>query len=163
MKAVRKKMNDGYLGEIDCVSPESTYIFDCAINLIGEKLASLQCFQEQEWKILLFGMKEWFLLFIYVSSVYYEYFQTKSVKFSAKVIAWQDSWRHAVFGWSRTLTCLVNFWVFSSLWIFHKWKKYDKIYKKLRSAYLDDEQLMEIQLLMWKFWYDARLLLKNLV
>ena len=39
-------------------------------------------------------------------------------------------------------------------------KNYDKIYKKLRSAYLDDEQLMEIQLPMWKFWDDARLLLE---
>ena len=56
MKGVRKKTNEGCLGGIDWVSPENTYIFDCAINLIGEKLASLQCFQNQE-QLLLFGMK----------------------------------------------------------------------------------------------------------
>ena len=56
-KAVRKK-HEGYLGEIKSVSPESTYLFDCAINLTGEKLASsLHCFQDQE-KLLLFGMNE---------------------------------------------------------------------------------------------------------
>ena len=52
-----EKTNEGYLGETDWVSPESTYIFDCAINLIGEKLVSLQCFQDQE-KLLLFVMEE---------------------------------------------------------------------------------------------------------
>ena len=44
---------------------------------------------------------------------------------------------------------------------------YDPCEKRLFSvdsitytAYLDDEQLMELQLLLWKLWYDARLLLE---
>ena len=63
MKAVRKKQMKSIREKTDWVSPESTYIFGCAINLRGEKLASLQCFQDHE-KLLLLATKSEFAVYL---------------------------------------------------------------------------------------------------